>query len=852
MTRAASFERLRRRCRAQEDRREVARPADPAGRQNLFPALPAVFLISLSILVFEIALTRVFSVMLSYHFVFAIISAAMLGLGAGGFIYARMRGGTRPGATWAGAFAYAVTIVVAVLLILTLPLGSFAALSGVRTWVYIALALAPFCAAGFALAGLFRSLPERGSLLYGADLVGAALGALAVVPAMDAWGGVNVTFLAAAVAASDALVLGLLRRRHFTASLVALILFAGLFAAFARTGNGVPVPILPDPNKEMQGVLAEPGLEARVVESRWSSFGRTDLVASDLDPREKTIFVDGAAGSAMLDLDALKRDREARMALQLHSGESLPLQVLKPRQKRSALILGPGGGKDVDIAVLAGVRQITAVEVNPDVVALVRQYRGFNGGIYSGRPGVDVVIGDAREYARTSERKYDLIMAAIPVTKSSRSVDGYALTENGLFTRESLRDYLDHLTPGGRLVFVAHNEVEIYKLIGLALAAYQDQGVPETEAMRRIYTVGAEMMPAVVVQKNPVTRREANVLHYELHRLGLDAGALFIPGIAQKTRGTLRMLDQGLVGIASGATTFEAVSAQAPYDLRVATNDRPFFYKYERGLPDTFRPFLIAMAAAVAALAVILLLPRGRVRQGSGFIGSVRGDPRLKLYLLGFTALGVGFMLIEIAFFQKLSPFISRPQTALTVLLFSLLLGGGIGSALTALLTSAGRQVAAVALPAAAAALTVVLVFVFPRAFELGLDPRLAAALLVLPLGVLLGCPFPLALRALTADGLEQHMPVFWGVNGAAAVLGSATAMMIGVTWGFSVALFAGAAFYAGVGAVFGVQWAWRRAALLAEQANEEPVASSQLPQTPFIPSPSGVGTLDSHAGGRH
>ena len=241
------------------------------------------------------------------------------------------------------------------------------------------------------------------------------------------------------------------------------------------------------------------------------------------------IFVDGAAGSPMYDWNALRKDRQQRMQIQMHSGESFPYPLLKPAQKRSALILGPGGGRDVDLALLGGVKRITAVEVNPDVVKIVRQYSAYNGGIYSGRPGVTAVVGDGRNFVRTTDKRYDLIVAAIPVTKSSRSVEGYALTENGLFTVQAMSEYLDRLTGNGRLVFVAHNDVEVYKLIGLVLAAYKDQGVSETAAMQRLYTVGSEMMPTLVVQKQPLTSKEANVVHLRLHQQGFDKGALFVP-----------------------------------------------------------------------------------------------------------------------------------------------------------------------------------------------------------------------------------------------------------------------------------------------------------------------------------
>src|SRR5659263_225947 len=95
-------------------------------------ALPSVFLISLSMLIFEVALTRIFSVMLSYYFVFAIVSAAMLGLGAGGFLFKWLHGSARDGAIWTGAFVYSLSLAASVLLILTLPIVGLSGLAGAR------------------------------------------------------------------------------------------------------------------------------------------------------------------------------------------------------------------------------------------------------------------------------------------------------------------------------------------------------------------------------------------------------------------------------------------------------------------------------------------------------------------------------------------------------------------------------------------------------------------------------------------------------------------------------------------------------------------------------------------------
>jgi len=219
-------------------------------------------------------------------------------------------------------------------------------------------------------------------------------------------------------------------------------------------------------------------------------------------------------------------------------------------------------------------------------------------------------------------------------------------------------------------------------------------------------------------------------------------------------------------------------------------------------------------------LGALLAMPRKRGGAPRTFVGALRASGRLKTYLALFFALGLAYMLIEIAFFQKLALYISQPQMALSILLFSLLLGGGIGSLLTTFLKR--RRLHGAAVIAVGVAIVVpLLTSLFSGAFGLGLDPRLAAALLILPLGILMGCPFPLAMASFGKDGFEAHTAVMWGVNGGVSVLGSALAMIIGISWGFSRALLVGAVLYLVIGALF---------VLLARNRGETNLAADRSP----------------------
>jgi len=775
---------------------------DTAGPGTLKFALPSAFLISFSVLAFEVALTRVFSVMLNYHFVFAVVSAAMFGLGIGGFLFRRLGKAMPQRAIHWGALVLAISLAGSVALILALPIYASSQFAGIRFWVYLALAVVPFGAAGFTIAGLFQRFSGKSSSLYGADLLGAATAAVVAVPAMDRLGPVNVIFLAAAVAAIAATLIGLPRRGAALRGLGAAIVLIALFAALAVTGVDFRVPVTSDPNKELFGLLSNPESETKIIESRWSSFGRTDLVQSKLHPNSLLLLVDGAAGSHMYNVDRVLNDPEAQMELTQHFAGSFPFSLVKDEEKKAALILGSGGGRDVVAALLGGVKNITAVEVNPDIVKIVRDYKDYNGAIYSGRPGITSVVAEGRNYVRTTDKTFDLIMLSIPVTKSSRSVEGYALTENNLFTVEAFGDYLDHLTVNGRIIIVGHSDVEILKLVSIALGSFEKRGVSEPEAMKHLYTVGSDMMPAIVIKKEPLSIDEANAVHNKLHELGFDKGVLFVPWIKQQTKGPATMFSQFLVNVSEGSRSVGDLSKLTTFDLRPATDDRPFFYKTARGLPSPFGIFAILMGFSVLVIVVLVTLRRKDTPVPKSFIGALRKDTTLKTYLLLFFALGIGYMLIEIALFQKLTLYLGRPQMALTVLLFSLLLGGGIGSFLTILLRRSTPRGGA-ALSIGVAVLVATLMLVFAKVFEMGVDPRIASTILILPLGIVMGCPFPLALKALDAHGFKSHTAVMWGVNGVASVLGSALSMILGITWGFSRALFVGIAIYLVIAALF-------------------------------------------------
>ena len=156
-------------------------------------------------------------------------------------------------------------------------------------------------------------------------------------------------------------------------------------------------------------------------------------------------------------------------------------------------------------------------------------------------------------------------------------------------------------------------------------------------------------------------------------------------------------------------------------------------------------------------------------------------------------------MLIEIALIQKFILFLGYPTLAFSVTLFSILLGGGLGSLSSNLISKRPlRKISWIALGIAAIALSYIfgLPFLLDRFLSSSILIRsLVAMAIVFPAGFLMGIPFPIGLRILN-DFFPEDIAWMWAVNAVMSVLGSVLAVIIAILLGFTWALLAGALAY--------------------------------------------------------
>ena len=778
-------------------------------RGTLWVLLAGIFLVSFSLLALEITLTRLLSVMLLYHYVFAVVSLALLGLGAGGIFVHLFRPRVPGGHDRFGSLALLaglISLSIPLSVILMIQLGYVESLRD-NILFYCLLLFIPFFLTGILLAEAFRMFPAISARVYGADLVGAAVGSLGVILLLDTIGGINTSFFLGLVAGIAALLFAVKVLKRNTKRVI--IPAASLLIVSALLGANLIGAYLPDipvtaanPVKEIRHALYESASTGKITETRWSAFGRTDLVEFGDYPDLMKIYIDGTAGSPMYRFSGdFNTPSPTIDSLKANFTGYFPFFFLSEEERNNALVIGPGGGRDILLALAGGVEQITAVEVNKDLVEIVRAYAWFNGGIYTDFENVDVIVDEGRNFLKRQKEKYDLIMLSLPVTQTSRSLEGYSLTENFLFTTESISDYLEHLTDEGRLVVVSHDDFTTWKLLSISLAALNERGISHTAAMNQVYLLGLsspDIYPLFVLKKSPFTPEQSLLRHEKMRQLGYEPILSYFPHLEPE-----RTTNPVLTALARGQIAFKAIEkrmADEPgFDISPATDNSPFFYKIEAGLPP---PVSLVFWSSLAIMLLVLLGPPLYWKWRTSRVKASPGNRKNPLHsIVLFSMLGVGFMLVEISLIQRFVLFLGQPVLSLAVLLFSLLIGAGAGSLYSGRLAagriSRGIAAASLSIVATVAIYTFLLPHIFNQLLGLPLAVRLLAVVIALtPLGFLMGFPFPLGIRMLKEMEMGKYIPWMWGINGIGSVLGSVLTIVVAISSGFTGALLIGAGCY--------------------------------------------------------
>ena len=449
-------------------------------------------------------------------------------------------------------------------------------------------------------------------------------------------------------------------------------------------------------------------------------------------------------------------------------------------QPESVFIIGPGAGLDVFFALQSGAARISAVEVNAASVELVDALRGYTGALYD-RSEVKVIVDEGRSALRRMREKVDLIYLSQVVTLAAER-GGYALSENTIYTVEAFSEYLDHLNEGGQIALKLYDEVTLTRAVSTALGAMRRRGLDDQRALLHLMAfIDRESSPPAPLLLIGATAYSAE-------------DSLVLGAIARDVGFTPVLLPQVLVqppldAVASGAESFAAIIARSEADISPATDDRPYFFQFEKGIPSSLKP---PVALALTAVAVVMIAIARQLRVGAG--------PVQRAYPLLFAMLGVGFIALEIYAIQQTRLFLGHPTFAITLVLVTFLVGGGAGSGLSQLAASELIDRRPQMVTAAIVMLAIIWSWAWfslsARFLAEGLAARgIIAALSLLPLALCMGAPFPQALKLVGITGGNQ-VALAWSINGLMTLVGSVAAVVLSITIGFSAVLWLGVGAY--------------------------------------------------------
>jgi spermidine synthase len=769
--------------------------------------------VTLATLLIELTLTRIYSVTLYYHFAFMVISVALFGLGLSG-VMLYLRPERHPEARLAEQLAqysrrFALSTVLALVYIVNHSLGSLGSpLDPLQaptfgwqhffqlTFLYLFSAL-PFYFGGMVVSLSLHHLRDKAPTVYFFDLLGASLGCLLLDPLLRLLGGPSAVLAAATLAALGAVIFdGDLSRWRPTLRSWAVLAGLGVLLAV----NLVAAPIRVGSFKWVKN--------QHLAFSKWNAISRIEVQERKGDRPDMTI--DGQARTLVATAKVINRKAPRATITSL---------VHAVRPKGRMLIIGPGGGIDVALALEHGHEEIHLAEINPTILynVMLGKYLEASGRLYK-QPGVHPHLSEGRHFVRTTKLSFKVIQATLVDTWAATASGAFSLSENHLYTVEAFEDYLKRLDSDGIVTmsrWVHVPGMEFLRLGSLAREALERIGVKRP--VLHTYAAYTGRLATLLVKRTPFTKAELARLdqfckqnkYVPLYRPYVRiAGPLF-----------------HILGPADRKSFYEKFHI----DVRPVFDDQPFFFqaiKPERMMRDLLRveemglnsfglQIVLAMLVLVtvlvfSALVVPLWLRRRAEKRAQGASEDGQGGPGhdnaeggvlSKLRdVLYFACLGVGFIVVEIALLQKFTLLLGHPITSLQVVFFGMLLFTGIGSLLSGRVRSERPVWLLIGAAAGTMLLTIVYSFtlgsVVSAAIAWSAGARIAMSLLLVALpALLMGMLLPTGIRLLSKRHPEI-IPWAWGVNGAASVMGSVVAMFLALAVGFATLLLIGGGIY--------------------------------------------------------
>jgi len=775
-----------------------------------FKTYAGIFFTALSTLMYEILLTRIFSVTLGYHFAFMAVSLALFGMTVGAIIVyvkpqkfpqEKIKEILAKQSLW-----FSVTMILTFTVHISIPFIHSISIQGFlfTSFIYIS-ACIPFVFSGICISLLLTRFGPNVNKLYAADLIGAALGCILVVQAIDISGGPTAVFVTAFFTSVGSLFFAL------DGSDKKLLKWVYLYASFLLVFSVVHTYLVANDEALLRLRWIRGDWTEKPLYEKWNSFSRVSIDGDST--KLDTVFGWGLSNT----YDRSKKVRQLMLNIDAHSttvlskfdGDLSKLKHLEYdmanitnfiRKNGDVMIIGSGAGRDVLSSLYFGQKSILGIEINKDMISAINNnFGGFTGHLDK-YPNVKFVGDEARSYIQRLHDKFDIIQVSVIDNWSATSSGAFVLTENALYTVETWKLLFDRLKPDGIITvtrFYRKKPAEHYRLMAICDQVLQENGITnprdhllllkceQEERMREGSATGTLLM-----SKEPFTKQDLATIDSVCKVMQF-----------QEVLTPTSAADTVFVSIASTGEKQKEFIKNFPIDISAPTDNIPFYFHQLRfqDLPRRslwtdwdmdFNVKALFILVTVFVTMIILtiaciLLPLKLTSKKIDLKGS------FPLFVF-FAFIGLGFMLIELSQIQRLNIFLGHPTYSIAASLFSLLLSSGIGSYF------AGRFGMKQALLRFGLLLLVLVLFgvLTPYiiiAFREESTPLrvLIAAVTLFPLGLFMGMAFPTGMK-IALEKAPLIAPWLWGINGVTSVCATVISVIIAMTWGISSSYWTG------------------------------------------------------------
>jgi hypothetical protein len=624
-----------------------------------------LFFVALATVMYEIVLTRIFSVTMWYHFAFVAISIAMFGMTVGAIIvYLRPAFFTQARVTehlaWS-AVLFAVSAVVSFLISIFVPFDGDMSVSGVAsTGLTYAMIAVPFVFSGVCVALALTKFPRRVGKLYAADLIGAAVGCLLVIVTLNITDGPTAVIVVGSLAGVAAALFAARARLRLRQLTVAVALLLAAFAALHTVLVREQSPLI-----RLQWVKGR--AEPRPLYEKWNSFSRLTVYGDpnvtsapagwglsaafrpERGVRQLSLFMDASAGTVRTEYDGNPADLEPLK----YDVTNLVHYV---RRGAKVLVIGVGGGRDILSAILFGQRSVLGVEINQDIIATVNgRFGGFTGHL-DRMQEVRFVNDEARSYIARQREQFDIIQISLIDTWAATAAGAFVLTENSLYTAEAWKLFLDRLSPNGVLAVSRYHfrsrPDETYRMTSLAHSALTASGVKDP---RGHIVIVKQMDPnapmpvgiaTILVSRAPFSAADLDAIESVTRRMQFEV--VLSP----------RFSADAMFTTLASAGDPSAFLAAFPVNIAAPTDDSPFFFHTLRlrnvfnraGSGQDFDHINMKAVSVLGVLLIVVIVLTGLCIVVPLAMTTervvLRGSAPLMVF---FAGIGLGFMFVEIS-----------------------------------------------------------------------------------------------------------------------------------------------------------------------------------------------------------